>query len=563
MMGSVISVSFSSNSSLPKKYVQVEQQPITKGGIHVDNFPVGIAVNPVTNKIYVTNQYSNTVSVIDGDKDTEEETISVGALPYDVDVDHLTNRIYVANLGSHYVSVIDGETNREVANITNIRTPVGLDVDPTNSYLYVTSIDTNTLLKVDTVNNKVVDKTTKVGLNPYTVDIKPRTNKIYVSNLGSNDISVIDGDSFTSLKNITVGNLPVGLAASPRSNTVYVANRGSDTVSVIDSISDTVIKNLTVGHEPNGIDINFRTNMIYVTNTGSSTVSVIDDNTKRVVKEIKVNNNISPELLQVQVLPPASEFPNVASFVDTNRETNMIYVTNTGSSTVSVIDGDTNKLQVGLSLKISPPNSGLIKCRDSQNNNNATEYATNRYVRIDYGKKLSCTSIPYSGNTFTAWSDSRQGNATIASLPSDPLTWIISWFGQFFSPQNSPAKEFAASEYGMAISANFRAGPDYVAALIVPLIFTAISAIITAVIIAIKRMYQKLTRKFNEKHYMKRYNRIITDAFDERSRSKEEAFQSLAHIRNDIRADYYKGNIYEKDYKILMNKISKYLDGLR
>jgi YVTN family beta-propeller protein len=501
MIGSVISVSFSSNSSLPKKYVQGDQQPITKGGIHVDNFPVGIAVNPVTNKIYVTNQYSNTVSVIDGDKDTEEETISVGALPYDVDVDHLTNRIYVANLGSHYVSVIDGETNREVANITNIRTPVGLDVDPTNSYLYVTSIDTNTLLKVDTVNNKVVDKTTKVGLNPYTVDIKPRTNKIYVSNLGSNDISVIDGDSFTSLKNITVGNLPVGLAASPRSNTVYVANRGSDTVSVIDSISDTVIKNLTVGHEPNGIDINFRTNMIYVTNTGSSTVSVID--------------------------------------------------------------GDTNKLQVGLSLKISPPNSGLIKCRDSQNNNNATEYTTNRYVRIDYGKKLSCTSIPYSGNTFTAWSDSRQGNATIASLPSDPLTWIISWFGQFFSPQNSPAKEFAASEYGMAISANFRAGPDYVAALIVPLIFTAISAIITAVIIAIKRMYQKLTRKFNEKHYMKRYNRIITDAYDERSRSKEEAFQSLVHIRNDIRADYYKGNIYEKDYKILMNKISKYLDGLR
>lgn len=41
-------------------------QAIGQPGVAVDSYPIGVAVNPITKKIYVTNEFSNTVSVIDG-----------------------------------------------------------------------------------------------------------------------------------------------------------------------------------------------------------------------------------------------------------------------------------------------------------------------------------------------------------------------------------------------------------------------------------------------------------------------------------------------------------------
>ena len=79
----------------------------------------------------------------------------------------------------------------------------------------------------------------------------------------------------------------------------------------------------------------------------------------------------------------------------------MIYVTNTGSSAVSVIDGDTNNLVVGLTLKIVPSNSGKIECEDVQGKNKGTMYNNDQYIRIDFGKKVECTPSPYIGNTFS------------------------------------------------------------------------------------------------------------------------------------------------------------------
>src|SRR6266481_9903228 len=59
--------------------------------------PLAAAVNPVTNKIYVANQGSNYVTVIDGAKNTITHiTVAVGATPVAVAVNPVTNQIYVA-----------------------------------------------------------------------------------------------------------------------------------------------------------------------------------------------------------------------------------------------------------------------------------------------------------------------------------------------------------------------------------------------------------------------------------------------------------------------------------
>jgi len=75
--------------------------------ISVGKIPDGVFLNLDTNRAYVPNTGSNTVSVIDTTTNTVIDTMEVGKAPKDIALNPLTNRIYVANSGSNNVSIID------------------------------------------------------------------------------------------------------------------------------------------------------------------------------------------------------------------------------------------------------------------------------------------------------------------------------------------------------------------------------------------------------------------------------------------------------------------------
>jgi YVTN family beta-propeller protein len=152
--------------------------------------PEGVAVNPSTNLIYVANEGSDNVSVIDGASNAVVTTVAVGSYPWGVAVNPSTNLIYVANEGSDNVSVIDGASNAVVATVA-------------------------------------------VGSNPSGVSVNSDTNRIYVANHGSTNVSVIDGASNAVVATVAVGTYPYGVAANPNSNRIYAANYWDETVSVI------------------------------------------------------------------------------------------------------------------------------------------------------------------------------------------------------------------------------------------------------------------------------------------------------------------------------------------
>ena len=77
--------------------------------------PVAVTVNPTTNRVYVINNKSDNVSVIDGNTNQITNTITVGDSPSKVGINPITNRIYVAN--SDNISIINGETNQVIDTI--------------------------------------------------------------------------------------------------------------------------------------------------------------------------------------------------------------------------------------------------------------------------------------------------------------------------------------------------------------------------------------------------------------------------------------------------------------
>jgi YVTN family beta-propeller protein len=119
------------------------------------------------------------------------------------------------------------------------------------------------------------------------VGVNPTTNRIYVANVDSNDVSVIDGATNTEIDTdgnpangitrIPVGSNVLGVAANPATNRIYVANPLSNNISVIDGATNAVTATATVGSYPYAVTVNPTTNRIYVTNRDDNTVSVIED----------------------------------------------------------------------------------------------------------------------------------------------------------------------------------------------------------------------------------------------------------------------------------------------
>ena len=279
--------------------------------VSVGNTPVAVALNSVSNKIYVVNYADNTVTVIDGATNTTT-AVAVERGPYALVVNSVSNKIYVADYNSTVVTVIDGATNN-TNTVAVGASPVAVAVNPVSNKVYVANQLGGTVTVIDGATNNTT--TVAVGVLPNAVAVNPVTDKIYVVCF-SNTVTVIDGPT-NNTTTVAAGYDPIAVALNPVSNKIYVANSASNNVTVIDgaTLSTTTV---AVGSFPRAVAVDPVTNKIYVANNGDDTVTIIDGAT------------LSTTTVAVGLFPVA---------VAVNSVTDRIYVANSGASTVSVIAG--------------------------------------------------------------------------------------------------------------------------------------------------------------------------------------------------------------------------------
>jgi len=114
---------------------------------------------------YVTNAFSNNVSVIDTASNTVTATVTVGFLPRDVAVTPDGKHAYVTNQFSNNVSVIDTASNTVTATVAVGNIPAGVAVTPDGTHAYVTNALSNNVSVIDTASNTVT-ATVAVGVDP-------------------------------------------------------------------------------------------------------------------------------------------------------------------------------------------------------------------------------------------------------------------------------------------------------------------------------------------------------------------------------------------------------------
>jgi YVTN family beta-propeller protein len=68
--------------------------------------PQAIAIDPRSDRIYIANQRTASLTVIDGKTNVPAATVKVGAIPYALEVDASAHLLYVANFSSNDVTVV-------------------------------------------------------------------------------------------------------------------------------------------------------------------------------------------------------------------------------------------------------------------------------------------------------------------------------------------------------------------------------------------------------------------------------------------------------------------------
>lgn len=214
--------------------------------------PSDVAVNEITNRIYAYDPANNTLTVFEGLTNSIITTINLGitspflnflsAVP-EIAVNELTNKIYVTSTGDNVVLKIDGATNAIESTITVGKMPSGVAVNEKTNMVYVANYFDNTISIIDGGMNIVVD-TVNVGQLPSDIVVNEATKRVYVANSADGTVSIFDETTVSSPTSVSAaaGNGQATPTWSPvagaSSYNVYMASQSGVTKSNYATLPD-------------------------------------------------------------------------------------------------------------------------------------------------------------------------------------------------------------------------------------------------------------------------------------------------------------------------------------
>lgn len=288
--------------------------------------PLGAAVNPATHTLYAPNAIDNDASVIDISRCNAADTVGCRARPPVIPlgggpgmavVNPATRTVYVANQFTGTVQIINGAACnahhpggcQHIAAAVKVGSaPIGVAVNPATDTVYVANLGDGGNSVVRVINGAACNAirtagcqrapaTIHVGKAPIGIAVDPVTDTVYVANTLSNTISVINGATCNGTDHSGCGQVPTTLAAkglgfgltiNERTRTLY-AVAANDKLAVFNAATCNAGNTTGCGQAPatvkvgsfsRGAAVDAATDTIYVANNALSdapaSVSVIN-----------------------------------------------------------------------------------------------------------------------------------------------------------------------------------------------------------------------------------------------------------------------------------------------
>ncbi|MEM7299733.1 MAG: YVTN family beta-propeller repeat protein [Pseudomonadota bacterium] len=185
------------------------------------------------------------------------------------------DRIFVSNERGNTVTVIDGATWEVIKEFPAGLRPRGITVSPDGTKLYVCASDDNLVRVFDTRTFEELH-TLPSGPDPELFVLEPNGRRLYIANEDDNLVTVVDTETHAVLAEVPVGVEPEGMAISPNSAFVVNTSETTNMAHFIDTQTNTIKYNMLVDQRPRYAEYTDDGKRLFVTAEIGGTVSVFD-----------------------------------------------------------------------------------------------------------------------------------------------------------------------------------------------------------------------------------------------------------------------------------------------
>ena len=308
-------------------------------------------------------------------------------------------RIYVTNEVSGDMTIIDSATSNVIATVPLGKRPRGIHASPDRKTIYVAlsgspiagpDVDESTLpppdksadgIGVFDVAQQKVVRVIKAGSDPENFDVSKDGTQLYISNEDDAAVSVVDIASGTVVKSAKVGEQPEGVKATPDGKLVYVTSEQTGTIAVLDPAAGKIVKTFKVGHRPRSIAFLPDGSKAYVNAENDGGVVLVDAVKQQMIQPIPLGKPGTIKPMAVLMSADGAK----------------LYVSTGRGHQVFTIDTATNKpagsVEVGprpWGIALSPDGKTLYSANGPSNDISVVDLATNTVV-----KKIKCGSGPW------------------------------------------------------------------------------------------------------------------------------------------------------------------------
>ena len=222
----ILSGLFFNNNAIGQTLESInEKYHVTNSRLEVGLEPNEVKVDRFLNKVYVANERSNSISILDSNLGTLKE-IFINTIPHDVEVNDKIHHVYISGKSpSETISIIDGRTDKLLQSIPLIQEPTDIEVNEEESKLYIAGKDGIMLIDDKGSNPLNIDSVKKydVEANYSKIAVDEEAEKVYVISQDPKELLIFN-DDLKLLEKLSIPDKkePLDIEVNEKDHSVYI-----------------------------------------------------------------------------------------------------------------------------------------------------------------------------------------------------------------------------------------------------------------------------------------------------------------------------------------------------
>ena len=231
------------------------------GGIRVGSIPTDVAINAAGTEAYVTNQYSNSLGIVNLATGVQETEVVLPYGPYRSVMARDGKRVWVTtNAGPIYA--VDVATRRVVDSLPGVGPTNGFAIAPGDTLAYASNYYGE--VREFDLRTRTVKRTLTAPGTLQEVVVSGDSKELYVAN-ESGGVEVFDLGTGTVTARLALGQV-FGMAMGPDGYTLFVARSLDGAVSAVDRETRKILFSVPLGGVPRRAKFNADGSTIVVAN---------------------------------------------------------------------------------------------------------------------------------------------------------------------------------------------------------------------------------------------------------------------------------------------------------